>query len=177
MNSKQTLELTAGALLLAVSLLIPALLAGAVTLPIGPFTATPASHVPTLLSVLLGPTTAGIVGLGSAIGFFMKLGPVVGMRAAMHIPVGMIGAWLVRKGMSFPLTLCAIAPVHAGLEALIVLPFGFSLRDAGMVVALGTLVHHAVDSMIALLIWRVVYVRTPLAELGKTRHGNGEELR
>ncbi|HHY44235.1 MAG TPA: ECF transporter S component [Firmicutes bacterium] len=167
MKSKETLGLTAGALLLAVSLLIPSLLAGVVTLPIGPFTATPTSHVPTLLSVLLGPTTAGIVGLGSALGFFMRLGPLVGMRAAMHIPVGMIGAWLVRKGVSFPLSLLAIAPVHAGLEALIVLAFGFSLRDAGMVVGVGTLVHHAVDSAIAILIWRVVYLRTPLADLGK----------
>jgi niacin transporter len=105
MKIKETLALTAGALLLAVSLLIPSLLAGVVTLPIGPFTATPASHVPTLLSVLLGPTTAGIVGLGSAIGFFMRLGPLVGLRAATHIPVGMIGACLIRKGVSFPVSL------------------------------------------------------------------------
>ena len=69
MKSKETLRLTAGSLLLAVSLLIPSLLGGVVTLPIGPFTATPASHVPTLLSMLLGPVTAGIVGMGSAIGF------------------------------------------------------------------------------------------------------------
>jgi niacin transporter len=52
------------------------------------------------------------------------------------------------------------------LEALIVLAFGFSLRDAGIVVGVGTLVHHVVDSVIAILIWRVVYLRTPLAELG-----------
>ncbi len=167
MKSKETLRLTAGSLLLAVSLLIPSLLAGVVTLPIGPFTATPASHVPTLLSVLLGPATAGIVGLGSAVGFFMKLGPLVGMRAAMHIPVGIMGAWLMGRGVSFPLALAAVAPVHAGLEALVVLAFGFSLRDAGFVVALGTLVHHVVDSAIALFIWRVVYVRTPLADLNR----------
>ncbi|HHX29051.1 MAG: ECF transporter S component [Bacillota bacterium] len=165
MKSKETLRLTAGSLLLAVSLLIPSLLGGVVTLPIGPFTATPASHVPTLLSMLLGPVTAGIVGMGSAIGFFLRLGPLVGARAAMHIPVGVTGAWLMRKGMGFPLALSLMAPLHAGLEALIVLLFGFSLRDAGFVVGLGTLVHHIVDSAIALFIWRVVYVRTPLADL------------
>lgn len=168
MRNRETLVLTAGALLLAVSFLIPSLLGGVVTLPIGPFTATPASHVPTFLSVLLGPAAAGIVGFGSAVGFFIKLGPIVGMRAATHIPVGIAGAWLVRKGLRFPLALLAIAPLHAGMEALIVLAFGFSLRDAGVVVGLGTVIHHLIDSAIAVLIWRVVYLRTPLAELGKS---------
>ena len=69
MKSKETLRLTAASLLLAVSLLIPSVLGGAVYLPIGPFTATPASHVPTFLAMLLGPAMAGAVGFGSAVGF------------------------------------------------------------------------------------------------------------
>lgn len=164
-KSKDTLRLTAGSLLLAISLLIPSVLGGAVSLQLGPFTATPASHVPTLLSTLLGPVTAGIVGFGSALGFFMKLGPVVGLRAAMHIPVGVFGSWLLTKHVPYPLALVIVAPLHAGLEALIVLLFGFTLEDAGFTVALGTLAHHAVDSAIALIVWQVIYVRTPLAEL------------
>ncbi|MGI6632848.1 MAG: ECF transporter S component [Bacillota bacterium] len=164
MKSKETLRLTAASLLLAVSLLIPSVLGGAVYLPIGPFTATPASHVPTFLAMLLGPAMAGAVGFGSAVGF-LKLGPVVATRAAMHIPVGVLGAWLLKRRVSFPLALAAIAPVHAGLEALVVLLFGFSIREAGSVVALGTLVHHFVDSAIAVLVWKVVYTRTSFGEL------------
>lgn len=165
MKSKNTLRLTVGSLLLAVSLLIPTTLGGVISLQLGPFTATPASHVPIFLSMLLGPITAGIVGFGSALGFFMKLGPVVGMRAAMHIPVGVLGAWLLKKGVAFPAVLAIVAPVHAGLEALIVLLFGFTLQKAGYVVGLGTLVHHTVDAAVALIIWRIAYLRTSLSEL------------
>ncbi|QUL98037.1 MAG: ECF transporter S component [Candidatus Fermentithermobacillus carboniphilus] len=149
-------RLTSGALLLALSLMIPLFLAGTVTVALGPFTATPASHVPTFLAMLLGPGAAAMVGFGSAVGFFVKLGPLVGMRAAMHVPVGILGAYLVKKKTSFALSLAAVAPVHAILEALIVLPFGFSVQKAGFLVGLGTLVHHSVDAGVALLCWGIL---------------------
>jgi niacin transporter len=79
------------------------------------------------------------------------------MRAAMHIPVGILGAWLVGKMVSFPLTLAIVAPLHAFLEALIVLPFGYTLAKAGFAVGLGTLVHHTVDSAIAIFLWGVLF--------------------
>jgi niacin transporter len=132
---------------------------GVVSIMIGPFSATPASHVPTLLSMLFGPFVAGAVGFGSALGFFIKLGPVVGFRAAMHIPVGIAGALLLRKKISYPVTLAIIGPLHAFLEALVVLIFGFTLQKAGYLVGIGTLVHHAVDSVIAVCCWRLLFAK------------------
>ena len=41
-------------------------------------------------------------------------------------------------------------PIHGIGEALIVLPFGLSLYDAGLVVGIGTMLHHAIDSVISL---------------------------
>jgi len=155
-HNRKTLTLTVGALLMALSFVIPLTLGGTVSLVLGPFTATPASHVPTLLAVLFGPFVAGAVGLGSAIGFFLKMGQVVGMRAAMHIPVGILGALLLQRKVSFPLVLGLIAPIHAFLEALIVLAFGFTLQKAGFVVGLGTLVHHTFDSLVAVVLWGVL---------------------
>lgn len=125
----------------------------------GPFTATLASHVPTFIAMLYGPLVAGIVGVGSALGFFLKLGLVVGSRAAMHIPVGIIGALMLKKSFPYPATLVALGPIHAGLEALLVLFFGFSLKDAGILVGVGTLLHHAIDTVITLVLWKALFAR------------------
>lgn len=153
---KNTHTITIGSLLMALSLMIPMLFGGVLSLTIGPFTATAASHVPVFISMLFGPAIAGIVGLGSAIGFFFRLGPIVGLRAAMHIPLGIIGANLYRNKISYPLVLGLTAPIHALMEALLVLLFGFSLQQAGFAVGLGTLVHHTVDSALAIVSWRLL---------------------
>lgn len=160
MGRQDIYRLTVGSLLLGLSLVIPLSMGGVVSVIIGPFSATPASHVPLMLSMLFGPVVAGVVGFGSAVGFFIKLGPVVGFRAAMHIPVGILGALLIRKKVSFPLTLAIVAPLHALLEALVVLMFGFTLQKAGSVVALGTLVHHTVDSAIAVFLWGILFSKS-----------------
>ncbi|MGB4326420.1 MAG: ECF transporter S component [Bacillota bacterium] len=159
--------MTAGALLLALSLLIPIAFGGVLGIVIGPFSATLASHVPVMISMMYGPFVAGIVALGSAIGFFLRLGPVIALRAAMHIPVAIIGAILLKKKVSFPLVLTITAPIHALLEGLVVLPFltwggsnGLYGKTEPMslfaLVAGGTLIHHALDSVISVLSWQVL---------------------
>lgn len=159
MTNQNVYRLTVGSLLLALSIIIPVSMGGLLGVVIGPFTATLASHVPTFIASLFGPLVAGIVGLGSALGFFIRLGPVVGVRAAMHIPVGILGALMLRRKVSFPVTLIVLAPVHALLEALVVLMFGFTLQKAGLLVGAGTLLHHSIDSVIAILCWKALFAR------------------
>ncbi|HHY45952.1 MAG TPA: ECF transporter S component [Firmicutes bacterium] len=149
-------DLIWGALLAALSFMIPVYFGGILTIPIPPFTATLASHVPVMISMLLGPWVAVLVGLGSAFGFLLKLGPVIAARAAMHAIFGLVGALLIRRGRPFWEALAVTAPIHAGLEALIVLPFGFTLAKAGAVVFVGTFMHHIVDSVIAVTVARLV---------------------
>lgn len=155
-------EIVWGALLTALALLIPLAFGGVLGVVIPPFSATITSHVPSMISMLFGPWVAVMVGLGSAFGFLLKLGPVVAARAAVHAVWGGVGAVLIRRGRPFWEVLLWMLPLHAGLEALIVLPFGFTLEKAGLVVGIGTALHHIVDALIALVIARA-------ASLGEMR--------
>jgi len=151
-----TKELAFGALLVALSLAIPLAWGGFLMVAIPPFTATLASHVPLFLSMLISPAVAVMVGLGSALGFTLRLSPVIGARAAMHITVGYLGARLVRSGRPYWLVLLLVLPLHAIMEALIVIPFGFSLHRAGVVVGVGTALHHLADSAITLMLVKLL---------------------
>ena len=96
MNTKK-LSLTA--LLTSLSIVIPFAVFFKVIIP--PFSATLGAHVPMFIAMLLGPEVAIMVGLGSALGFFLNLGPLIGARALMHVFVGLAGAKLIKKGLSF----------------------------------------------------------------------------
>jgi len=161
-----TRELVFGALLVALALVIPLAFGGFLGVVVPPFSATLASHVPVMLSMLLGPWTAVLVGWGSALGVLVKLGPVIAARAAMHAVFAGAGAVLVKRGLPFWKALAWTLPVHAFTEALIVLPFGFTLERAGIVVGLGTALHHLVDAVIALAVVRAVGLAQ--RSLGKT---------
>lgn len=141
-------KLTYTGLLTALAIVIP-LAFGFLKVIIGPFTATITSHVPMFLSMLLGPEVAVMVGIGSAIGFFMTAPAVVAARAAMHIFVGLVGALVFKKTGSFTKAIYITAPVHALLEALVVIPFGFTMYKVLVVVGVGTLLHHCVDATIS----------------------------
>lgn len=142
-------DLVIGALLTALSLVIPLCFGGYLKVYFPPFSATLASHVPTMIAFLIGPEVAILVGLGSALGFLIMLGPVVAARAFIHVIFGLAGALLIKKGLSFEKALIFTSPIHALGEALVVLPFGYNLQTAFIVVGIGTLLHHLMDGFIA----------------------------
>lgn len=145
------------ALFAGLAMVVPLAFGGFLTIVIPPFTATVASHVPVMLAMAVSPFVAFMAGLGSAVGFFLRLGqPVVAARAAVHALVGVSGALLVRRGWSLALALLVVLPVHALGEALVVLPFGWSLAKAGLVVGVGTALHHLIDSVLTMAVARVV---------------------
>lgn len=145
-------EMIFGALLTALALVIPLAFRGILAIYIPPFTATLGTHVPSMLAMFISPWAAFMVGVGSTFGFALTLGPIVAARAASHIVFGVLGAWLFRRQIPAWLVLLATLPVHALAEALIVVPFGFSLYDAGVVVGVGTALHHGMDAAIALML-------------------------
>ncbi|MEW6661809.1 MAG: ECF transporter S component [Bacillota bacterium] len=143
-------ELAIGGLLTALSLIIPLVFGQSLRIIIPPFSATLASHVPLFLSMLISPGVAIMVGLASAFGFFITTDPVIAARAFMHVFVGLAGAIMVKRGTPYYKALLAVLPLHAGLEALVVIPFGFDVYRWGVVVGVGTALHHLVDTAISL---------------------------
>jgi niacin transporter len=149
-------EIVWGGLLTSLALIIPLAFGGFLGITLPPFSATIASHVPVMIAMLISPLVAFMVAAGSALGFFLKLGAVIGARAGMHIIFAVLGAYLIKHGRSFKTALLATLPVHAVSEALIVLPFGFTLQKAGVVVGIGTGLHHIIDSLIALSVFALI---------------------
>lgn len=149
-------ELVVGALLTSLALLIPLAFGGFLGITIPPFSATLASHVPVMLAMTVSPLVAFMVGIGSALGFLIKLGPVIGARAAMHAIFGFIGAIMIKRGFSLKSALVVTLPIHALSEALIVIPFGFSLYKAGVVIGIGSALHHFADSVITIGVYGIL---------------------
>lgn len=146
-------KLTYTALFTAMSVVI------ALTVPkviIPPFTATLTAHVPMFLAMFLGPVPAILVGLGSAFGFFIALGPVVATRALSHVFVGLVGAIMLKKKMSFKMVILLTAPIHGMLEAIFVIPFGFTMYKILVTIGVGTVIHHFIDGAIALTLIKVL---------------------
>ncbi len=152
MNTK---KLTIVALLTSLAIVIPFAVFFKVIVP--PFSATLGSHVPMFISMLLGPEAAIMVGLGSALGFFLTLGPLIGARAAMHIIVGVIGAKFIKKGTSFAKVAAITAPIHGLLEVLVIIPFvDFDVYKLLVITGVGTMLHHTVDAFIAYVVINVL---------------------
>lgn len=137
------------ALLIAFSIIIPAIFGPFLRVYIPPFSATLASHVPLFVAMFLGPFEALIVGLGSALGFLFAFpDPIIAARATTHMAVGYVGARLVLKNFSYVSVMSITAPIHGLLEALVVYGMTKNLFVAFVVVGVGTVLHHIADSLI-----------------------------
>lgn len=149
MNTKR---LVTGALLTALAIIIPVFFGGYLKIYIPPFSATLASHVPSMIAILFGPMVAAMVGLGSALGFLIVLGPCISARALIHVLFALAGVYFMKRGLSYGKSLVLTAPIHALGEALVVIPFGFDLYSAFVIVGIGTILHHLLDSAIAVFL-------------------------
>jgi len=168
MNKTNVRNMTITGLLTAISILIPMLPLRVILPPA--FTATLAVHVPVMVSMFVSPFSAAFVAIGSAIGFgFTGLPPTVTARAATHIVFAVVGALMIRKQFSGILGNKIVKVVvvgivtmilHAGFEALVTIPAmrlftgydGAAIYAAATTVGIGTLMHHAVDYMITIVI-------------------------
>lgn len=154
----KTREIAVGGLLTAMALVIPFAFRGTflqLFVPSINYSMTFASHVPSMLSMMVSPLVAGMVGIGSAIGFTLTLNVVIGARAFTHAIWGVVGALLIRRGAPFWLALAVALPIHAVGEGIAVWLLGTGFK-AGVLVAAGTTVHHVIDSMISLVVIQLV---------------------
>ena len=152
MNNR-TKQMTYAALLTAIAIIIPVQFSFLrVYLP--PFSATLAAHVPMFIAMFISPFVAIVVGVGSTMGFvFAGVDIAIVARAATHILVGFIGAKIIQKNKSYVKAAVITAPIHGLAEALVVIPFvGFDIYKILVVILIGTVLHHTVDSIISLAI-------------------------
>lgn len=122
------------------------------------FSATLASHVPMMLSMLISPFVAVVVGIGSTLGFLLAGTPApVVARAATHILVGYIGAKIIMKNRSYVKAVAITAPIHGLLEMLVVIPFvGINLNFILIITTIGTMIHHSIDGIIAYVLIKAI---------------------
>lgn len=165
----KTKEITLTALLTALAIVIPLIMPVKVTMP--PFTATLASHTPLIIAMFVSPVAAAFAAIGSAIGFFFAMSPIVAVRAATHVFFTVAGAYMIRKKSNPVLTVLITLVLHTITDmATVYLAAEFFHMGAllgknsmGYVqawIGIGTSVHHLVDFVIALLILK------PLAKAG-----------
>ncbi len=150
----KSVDVAVAAVLASLALAIPLFFRGTlqIVIPAIGYSATLASHVPIMLSIVFGPLVTVFVGAASTIGFLLTLGPVVAARASTHIVWGVAAAFAVKKGMSFAKALFLIGlPIHALLEGLVVLPFGVPWEGALITVG-GTAIQHVIDSLISIIV-------------------------
>ncbi|HLS88484.1 MAG TPA: hypothetical protein VK008_02540 [Sphingobacteriaceae bacterium] len=155
----RTREMVLGALLAALAIIIPIAFQGTLQFQLPPFTATLASHVPSMLAMFISPTTAAIVGLGSTFGFLVTLGPVVAARAFTHVIFGVVGAYLYRRGWGVWPVLLAVLPIHAlaeGAAVHLMVMVGFQVPLTWVIISGGTAVHHMLDAVITWFIIRAL---------------------
>ncbi|MBI3975847.1 MAG: hypothetical protein HY334_05590 [Armatimonadetes bacterium] len=163
----RTRELAVAGLLTAVSLAIPLYFRGTlqIAIPAIGFSATLASHVPTMLAMAVSPWVAVAAGLGSTAGFFLTLGPVVAARAFTHVIWGLVGAVVVRAGRPLLWALAIALPIHAIGEGAVVWIATGTFQN-GVLVTGTTVLHHVVDSALTLAI--AAAIRPALVSLRPT---------
>lgn len=162
MKKISTKDMVITALLIAFGIIIP-IAFGFLRITLPPaFTATLTAHVPIFISMFVSPTSALLTAIGTTIGFFVCGTPViVAVRAASHIVFALVGAFMLRRKRS--IVLCGIVTMllHAVFEALIAYEYlAFVRTEGGNIAALvsayttgvGTLIHHALDYVIAVII-------------------------
>lgn len=168
MNAQNKIKtMTITALLCAIGIIIPRFFPKFV---LGPASFTPAIHVPIFIAMFISPTVAVSVSLITTIGFlFSGLPFVIVMRALSHIFFAFIGAWLLKKHNTSPLSFnktilyaLFIAILHAIPEVFVATYFYFATPDSYSqsytyivlgFVGLGTLIHSMVDFFIAAYVW------------------------
>ncbi len=158
-----TKDMVITALLIALGIIIPTAFTFLRVILPPAFTATLTAHVPIFISMFISPVSAIFTAIGTTLGFLLTgLDPVVTARAGSHIIFAVVGAYMIQKNLSITLVGIVTTLLHALCEALVVLLFlsmGWTkgaessiFQMAFYVTGVGTLVHHIIDYIIAIIL-------------------------
>lgn len=169
MNKKKisVKDITIAALLTALALLIPHFIPSITIEPI--FTMTLTAHMPAIISMFVGPFAVIGTAVGSALGFFLKLGPWVSLRAFSHIIFCFCGYKMISKKWNVFLIIVLTGLIHAAAEIIVGfisilsvgIPSGGIFNGIILTIGAGTFIHHCIDfaiSMVVLYALKSAYV-------------------
>ena len=152
-NNIRTMAIAA--MLTALSVVIPLLPIPKIV--VEPFSATPASHLPAILSMFMGPYVCIATSIGSAIGFFLGLGsPVIAMRAFSHVIFVLIGCFMIKKKVNIILVWAVTAVVHGLAEAIVATVYGSAFSAVWLSVGVFTMIHHTIDFVISMVVYKAL---------------------
>lgn len=165
-KSFSTKNMVVTALLIAFGIIIPTAF-GFLRVILPPaFTATITAHVPIFVAMFISPMSAIFTAIGTTIGFQISgLDPVVVVRAASHIVFAVVGAYMIKKRCNILLVGLVTALLHAAFEALTVYLFlvlgwtqgsGSYVAIAFYTTGIGTLIHHTIDYIIAVVLLKAL---------------------
>ena len=167
MSNRHVFRLTLSGLLIAVGIIIP--MFSPIKILLEPASFTLASHVPIFIAMLISPSMAVAVTVGTTLGFLFGGFPlVVVLRAASHIFFAILGSIYVRRypelyksRVKYGIYSLVIALIHSAAEIIVSSIFYFtgSMTTAYyqkgfvfsilLLVGLGTIVHSLVDFVLA----------------------------
>ncbi len=176
-SSISTRELVIAALLCAIGIAIP--MWSPFKIMLEPASFTLASHVPIVIAMFISPQVAGMVAIGTTMGFLLGGFPIViVMRAFTHVIFAVMGGAYISKHknilnniVQFAFLVFWLSIIHAVAELFVVSIFYFSvsvselyysqlfLQNVIGLVGLGTFVHSVIDFYIASIVWRAVVKR------------------
>jgi niacin transporter len=157
-----TRQIAITGVLIALSFVMPYFMP-TITLPFTTFTLF--SHVPVITAMFISPFTAALASAGTALAFFLKTNPIVGLRAASHIFFTIPGAFainkgLINKGWGIFLGLLITGLIHGAAEIVVVAAFlgasgkSFTLYYIMIEVGLITLAHHCIDYLVSIIAYQ-----------------------
>ena len=149
------------ALLIALGIIIPTAF-GFLRINLPFFTATITAHVPIFVAMFISPASAIFTSIGTTIGFLLTGTPIlVTARAASHVVFAIVGAYMVKQKMNVITIGAVTAIIHGVCEVIVAyLFFVFGLSNPGtslisyifITIGAGTIIHHAVDYAIAIVL-------------------------
>ncbi|MBQ2897124.1 MAG: hypothetical protein IJE46_02220 [Clostridia bacterium] len=157
-NSK-TRQIVISGLLVAIAFIIPLMLPNLSGLP--EFSATPFAHVPVMIAMFINPTVTVFVVIGTAISFFIKYVPIVGLRALTHLLFALVAAAMLKKSktkLNIFITYLVTLVLHAGAEAIIIAVWFAFFAGTGLTsplyLGIGIFaLHHTFDFIVTLVIY------------------------
>ncbi len=143
------------AMLTALSIVIPLLPIPKIV--IEPFSATPASHLPAILSMFMGPYVCIATSIGAAVGFFLGLGSaVIAMRALSHVIFTMVGCYMIKKKVNIFVVYAVTMVLHGLAEAVVATVYGSAFSAVWLTVGVFTMIHHTIDFAISMVVYKAL---------------------